>query len=89
MSPYGLELIGGYDRSVRTLLALSIDQDLNFCCKINLLPPSSPTGQGEIGYRHAVIQGLRANTGQPAGHQNDAGQSLPTTHSIPENLNAK
>jgi hypothetical protein len=89
MSLYGLELIGGYDRSVSTLLALSIDHDLNFCWNINELPPSAPIEQGEIGYRHAVIQRLRSNTGQPARHQTDAGQSLATTHSIPENLNVK
>ena len=89
MSPYGLELIGGYDRSFGALLLLSIDHDLNFCWKLNELLPSAPPEQGEIGYRHTVIQGLRSNTRQPARHQTDAGQSLATTHSIPENLNVK
>ena len=89
MSLYGFELIGGYDRSVRTLLALSIDHDLNFCWNINELLPSAPIEQGEIGYRHAVIRGLRSNTRQPARHQTDAGQSLATTRSIRENLYVK
>jgi len=89
MSLYGLELIGGCDRSVWALLALSADQDLDFCRKLRRLLPSAPTEQRETGYRHAVIQGLRSNTGQPACHQTDAGLSLATTHSNPLNLNVK